>query len=283
MRYWNRRTTHDPPRVRQVVREASPLVQAFADQTPFREPRDAPSDAERALLERMEEITSIPEVSPSDETEGGVGTVLGARSVAEIARDVANEAMGTLVRDHGHLIGRGDDDHTQYHNDTRGDARYLYRSNDTPYSPTGDYNPATKKYVDDASGTGEVNDGANVGTDGVGVFDGKVGTDLQFRHVASSNSLLSIALDAVDNDIDFTVEEANIDHDSLANTHNLTTDVDHDAIANTHNLTTDVDHDTISNTHNLTTDVDHGSIGGLGDDDHAQYHNDARGDARYYT
>lgn len=38
---------------------------------------------------------------------------------------------------------------------------------------------------------------------------------------------------------------------------------------------------------NLTVSItqsslDHGSIGGLGDDDHTQYHNDARGDARYY-
>lgn len=30
-------------------------------------------------------------------------------------------------------------------------------------------------------------------------------------------------------------------------------------------------------------DVDHGSLGGLSDDDHSQYHNDTRGDARYYT
>ncbi len=29
--------------------------------------------------------------------------------------------------------------------------------------------------------------------------------------------------------------------------------------------------------------IDHGSITGLGDDDHTQYHNNARGDARYYT
>lgn len=29
--------------------------------------------------------------------------------------------------------------------------------------------------------------------------------------------------------------------------------------------------------------VDHGSLTGLGDDDHSIYHNDARGDARYYT
>ena len=30
-------------------------------------------------------------------------------------------------------------------------------------------------------------------------------------------------------------------------------------------------------------DIDHGSLGGLGDDDHTQYHNDTRGDARYHT
>lgn len=30
------------------------------------------------------------------------------------------------------------------------------------------------------------------------------------------------------------------------------------------------------------SDIDHGSVGGLADDDHAQYHNDSRGDARYY-
>ena len=29
--------------------------------------------------------------------------------------------------------------------------------------------------------------------------------------------------------------------------------------------------------------TDHGALTGLGDDDHTQYHNDARGDARYYT
>jgi hypothetical protein len=30
-------------------------------------------------------------------------------------------------------------------------------------------------------------------------------------------------------------------------------------------------------------DLDHGALNGLEDDDHPQYHNDARGDARYYT
>ena len=62
-----------------------------------------------------------------------------------------------------------------------------------------------------------------------------------------------------------------IDHNSLVNTHNLTTDIDHSSITNTHNLTTDIDHDQLTNTHNLTTDIDHGGINGLGDDDHTQY------------
>lgn len=44
----------------------------------------------------------------------------------------------------------------------------------------------------------------------------------------------------------------------------------------------DIDHSGVDNTHNLTTDIDHGSIAGLTDDDHAQYHNDTRGDARYF-
>ena len=51
--------------------------------------------------------------------------------------------------DHGALTGLGDDDHTQYHNDTRGDARYIYRANTGAFTPTADYHPATKKYVDD--------------------------------------------------------------------------------------------------------------------------------------
>ncbi len=29
--------------------------------------------------------------------------------------------------------------------------------------------------------------------------------------------------------------------------------------------------------------TDHGALTGLADDDHAQYHNNTRGDARYYT
>ena len=37
--------------------------------------------------------------------------------------------VGGGVTDHGALTGLGDDDHTQYHNNTRGDARYTQKSN----------------------------------------------------------------------------------------------------------------------------------------------------------
>ncbi len=51
-----------------------------------------------------------------------------------------------------------------------------------------------------------------------------------------------------------------IDHDSLLNTHNLTTDIDHDTITNNHNLSTDIDHNGLTNTHDLTTDINHNTI-----------------------
>ena len=64
--------------------------------------------------------------------------------------------------DHGSLQGINDDDHSQYHNDTRGDTRYLYKENTDPFTPDADYEPATKKYVDD-------NAGGNVSTSGTPV------------------------------------------------------------------------------------------------------------------
>jgi Protein of unknown function (DUF2793) len=56
------------------------------------------------------------------------------------------------------------------------------------------------------------------------------------------------------------VNDADIDHDQLTNTHNLTTDIDHDQLTN------------YSATEHFTeASIDHGSIAGLGDDDHTIY------------
>jgi hypothetical protein len=54
--------------------------------------------------------------------------------------------------DHGALAGLGDDDHSQYLTNARGDTRYLFRDNADPFTPDADYEPATKKYVDDNAG-----------------------------------------------------------------------------------------------------------------------------------
>jgi len=53
--------------------------------------------------------------------------------------------LGT--KEHHDLDGLDDDDHS---------AVYLAKDNTTPYSPATDYHPATKKYVDDASGGGTI-------------------------------------------------------------------------------------------------------------------------------
>ncbi|RLB71280.1 MAG: hypothetical protein DRH04_02045 [Deltaproteobacteria bacterium] len=91
--------------------------------------------------------------------------------------------------DHGSLQGLDDDDHPQYHNDARGDARYYRKT----------------EFIDSSSG--------------------------------SSDAGKPIVLDS-----DGKIDESMIDE----------------------------------------TDIDHGGLSGLGDDDHPQYLNNARGDARYY-
>lgn len=47
---------------------------------------------------------------------------------------------GGGVTDHGALTGLGDDDHSQYHNDTRGDLRYHVQAN-SPRLFSGTLNP----------------------------------------------------------------------------------------------------------------------------------------------
>lgn len=54
-----------------------------------------------------------------------------------------------------------------------------------------------------SSGTGgEVNTGSNIGTDGVGVFAGKLGTELRFRHIAPGSDRISVDLNGPNIEID---------------------------------------------------------------------------------
>lgn len=74
-------------------------------------------------------------VSANDSTPGHLeGKIVSANSMLTIAtlNDAGDEDLQlTIVNsaiDHGTLAGLADDDHTQYHNDTRGDARYYQKS-----------------------------------------------------------------------------------------------------------------------------------------------------------
>jgi hypothetical protein len=55
---------------------------------------------------------------------------------------------------------------------------------------------------------GEANTGSNIGANGIGVFEAKVGVDLQFRNLAPASSKISVALNGTD--IEFDVVEANL-------------------------------------------------------------------------
>ncbi len=72
-----------------------------------------------------------------------------------------------------------------------------------------------KAYVD-ALGLGEANTASNAGT-GAGLYYQKTGVDLEFYSIKSENDRLSIAIDGGTLDLEFTLVEANIDHNALAN------------------------------------------------------------------
>jgi len=125
-------------------------------------------------------------------------------------------------------------------------------------------------------------------------------TDIDHTTITNIGSNSHLDIDSHIDDTTIHYPSGTIDHNSITNTHNLTTDIDHNSITNTHNLTTDIDHTTIqnigTNSHTVIDShiddttihypsgvIDHGALADLNADDHIQYHNDARGDDRYYT
>jgi hypothetical protein len=86
-------------------------------------------------------LTRVPEMDNGDASHSRVisidqGASYGEKNyrvVTDEGSDVINtdaiewDNFGTTI-DHGNQLGLGDDDHTQYHNNTRGDARYYQQS-----------------------------------------------------------------------------------------------------------------------------------------------------------
>jgi len=68
-----------------------------------------------------------------------------------------------------------------------------------------------------SGGGGEANTASNVGAGGIGVFNAKVGIDLQFRNINAASARISVAHDAPNKEVDIDVVEAQINHDALLN------------------------------------------------------------------
>ena len=98
---------------------------------------------------------AIPEsgLSIADVTTGNVTTTShgfvpkAPNDTAKFLRGDGTWAAGGGVTDHGLLTGLADDDHTQYHNDTRGDARYSLSG----HNHTGTYEPASSDFTSKVS------------------------------------------------------------------------------------------------------------------------------------
>jgi hypothetical protein len=65
------------------------------------------------------------------------------------------------------------------------------------------------------SGGGEANTGSNVGSSGVGPFDGKVGVDLTFRNIAAATGRIQVSLNVANKDIEIDVVLANLPLDQI--------------------------------------------------------------------
>lgn len=127
--------------------------------------------------------------------------------------------------DHGLLLGLGDDDHTQYHTDARGDLRYSLLGHGHAAADITSGTIATARLgsgVADATtflrgdqtwatpaDTGEVNTASNVGTGGVGVFKQKTGVDFEFKKINAGSSKVTITDDTGNNEVDIDVVPAN--------------------------------------------------------------------------
>jgi len=131
-----------------------------------------------------------------------VGLVPGvATSTGKFLKDDGSwdAPAGGGVSDHGALTGLGDDDHTQYHNDTRGDARYYTKTE------------ADNKYITGVTAGAGISGGGTVGGISVALDLGElsiggtlVGTDYLIAENGGADTrqlISSIPLSIFDNDI----------------------------------------------------------------------------------
>jgi Phage tail repeat like len=214
----------------------------------------------------------------------------------EIVDELAFEG-GVGVTDHGLLTGLNDDDHTQYLTQARGDARYFTETELTNGQLDGRYYTETE--VDAALAAKASSTHTHTTTDITNLssytgFDSRYYTEtelnngqLDTRYFTEAEVTASLA------------GKANTSHThTAANVTDFSAEVDARIGLAGINALSDVAITGPSTNQILKFDgtnwinasvstgsgvSDHGDLTGLSDDDHTQYHNDARGDIRYYT
>ena len=209
--------------------------------------------------------------------------------------DAKTLAVEAGVTDHGALSGLADDDHTQYHTDARGDARYtpIAHASDTT-NPHG----VTKSQVNLGNVTNDAQlKLADLDTDATMAAnsDTKIPSQKAVKtHVATAIADLVGAAPA---QLDTLNEIAAALDDDASLAANLTAAIGAKEAAQTAVSQAEAEAGTETAIRKWSPlrvkqaiaalapsgagVTDHGALSGLADDDHTQYHTDARGDARY--
>ena len=166
-----------------------------------------------------------------------------------------------VVTDHGDLTGKGDDDHTQY---TKADGTRAFTGVQAGITPVADADLATKGYTDSVA-------------QGIEWQDSVLDRDLSAppggpttgdRYIVKPTG--TGAWNTHDNEI---AEWDGAAWQFTVPTVGMTVAIDDENKNIRWNGSAWVF---------FGTTIDHGNLAGTGDDDHTQYHNDARGDARYF-
>ena len=181
---------------------------------------------------------------------------------------------GTLSGDHSTLFNLDADDHTQYHNNTRGDARYYTQS--VLNSGQLDTRYYTETEIDD-----------NFYTQAEVLSLTQEASANAYNNAITYADTISASLDdhgALDGllDDDHTQYHNDTRGDARYYTQAQVTTISQNTSAWAY---TNAYNDAVTYADEVSAGVikDHGQLLGLSDDDHTQYHNDTRGDARYYT
>ena len=225
--------------------------------------------------------TSISVTSDTAEDDFPPGSFIVVSPMNDTVKNFgASPGGGGGVSDHGALTGLTDDDHTQYHNDTRGDARY-YTQTQLDAGQLDNQYYQESEFISASTGSGSADE--PIKTDS----NGKLANS--FLYTIDHGGLNGLNDDDHPNYHNDTRGDARyytqtqLDAGQLDNQYYQESEF---ISASTGSGSADEPIKTDSNgklANSFLYTIDHGGLNGLNDDDHPNYHNDTRGDARYYT